>query len=258
MGLIYTYFGDGAPPAFPPFPAFEGGGVIENSRLEFPCNWFQTYENHADEAHISFVHSTGGSHKALGRDQIRIPELSAEETDYGMIRYSSVNNGKKRTTLYLFPNTMRISIPAFSGITVGGWRDSYVTLVPTDDENHLCFHTQYADLKAQDSDAYRAAQESDRERMAGARKLIDIARDVLDGKASLFDFHDHPRFPLIEDAVAQGGQGAMVDRSVERLGRTDVCIARMRRLFARELGAIADGRAIKDWRYSGQKPDSGF
>jgi len=30
MGLIYAYFGSGEPPAFPPFPAFEGGVVDGN------------------------------------------------------------------------------------------------------------------------------------------------------------------------------------------------------------------------------------
>lgn len=258
MGLIYAYFGDGEPPAFPPFPVFENDGVVENSMDEFPCNWFQTYENQADEVHLAFVHSPSGSHNALGRDQIKLPETSAEETDYGMIRYSTVGNGKTRTTLYLFPNTMRIIIPPFGGNPIGGWRDSYLTLVPTNDENHILFMTQLARVADSDMATYRETAERNRERIAAARKLSDIAHDILDGKARLDEFRDHPRFLLIEDAVAQGGQGAIADRSIEHLGRTDVCIVRMRRLFDRELRAVVAGEPTKDWQYSGVAPSVGF
>lgn len=258
MGLIYAFFGEGKPPAFPPFPAFEGEGIVENSMEEFPCNWFQTYENQADEAHLSFVHSPSGSHNALGRDEIKIPETSAEEMPFGMVRYSRVGNGQRRSTHYLFPNTMRIIIPPFSGLAFGGWRDSYLTLVPTDDENHILFMTQFARVPEAERGAYNEAHEKNDASIAAARKIADIARDVLDGKAELNDFRDHPRFLLIEDAVAQGGQGWIVDRSVEHLGRTDICIVRMRRLFDRELEAIGQGRPTKAFEYSGEPPERGF
>lgn len=258
MGLVYAYFGDGEPPAFPPFPEFEGEGVVENSMEEFPCNWFQTYENQADEAHLSFVHSPSGSHNALGRDEIKVPETWAEEMPFGMVRYSRVGGGKRRSTFYLFPNTMRIIIPPFGGLSFGGWRDSYLTLVPTDDENHILFMTQFARISSDEHAAYNAAWEENDARVAAARKVSDIAKEILAGKAVLEDFRGHPRFLLIEDAVAQGGQGAIADRSLEHLGRTDVCIVRMRRLFDRELDAIAQGRPTKNFEYSGEPPELGF
>lgn len=258
MGLVYAYFGEGEPPAFPPFPEFEGDGIVENLMEEFPCNWFQTYENQADEAHLSFVHSPSGSHNALGRDQIKIPETSAEEMSFGMVRYSRVGDGKRRSTLYLFPNTMRIIIPPFGGLSVGGWRDSYLTLVPTDDENHLLFMSQFARVPQSERTAYDEMCGKNEARIAAAPKISDIARDILNGKGVLEDFRDHPRFLLLEDAVAQGGQGWIADRSIEHLGRTDVCIVRMRRLFDRELEAIAQDKAIKDFQYSGESPEIGF
>ncbi len=258
LGLIYAYFGEGEPPAFPPFPEFEGEGVVENIMEEFPCNWFQTYENQADEAHLSFVHSPSGSHNALGRDEIRIPETSAEEMPFGMVRYSRVGEGKRRSTFYLFPNTMRIIIPPFGGLPFGGWRDSYLTLVPTDDENHILFMTQFARVPKADLPAYNKAREENEARIKAARKIPEIAREILDGKAVLEDFREHPRFLLIEDAVAQGGQGWIADRSIEHLGRTDVCIVRMRRLFDRELEAIARDKPTKNFEYNGEPPELGF
>ena len=50
----------------------------------------------------------------------------------------------------------------------------------------------------------------------------------------------------------------IADRSIERLGRSDVGVARMRRLFERELKAISEGRPTKDWVYSGEPAVQGF
>jgi len=45
--------------------------------------------------------------------------------------------------------------------------------------------------------------------------------------------------------VSIGGQGVIVDRSQENLGRSDVGIAVLRRLWAREMKAIAEGKPVK-------------
>ena len=44
------------------------------------------------------------------------------------------------------------------------------------------------------------------------------------------------------------GQGAIVDRTQETLGRSDAGIAFLRRIFWRELEAIRAGRPTKAWR----------
>jgi 5,5'-dehydrodivanillate O-demethylase oxygenase subunit len=49
------------------------------------------------------------------------------------------------------------------------------------------------------------------------------------------------------DDIAMIGQGAIVDRTRERLGRSDVGIARLRRLFFRALEALQEGRPMKSW-----------
>ena len=123
LDLIYVYLGSGEVPAFPPFPVFEDEGVVESSAYDFPCNWFQTYENQIDEVHLAFVHSFGGSHNALGRN-LQLPDIDASETDYGMVRHTKSGTGKTRATLYLFPNTMRIIIPPFNDMKeIGVWRE---------------------------------------------------------------------------------------------------------------------------------------
>jgi 5,5'-dehydrodivanillate O-demethylase oxygenase subunit len=258
LGLIYAYFGPGDEPAFPPFPDFGPDGVVENYAHDFPCNWFQTYENQIDEVHIAFVHSFGGSHQALGRE-LKLPDINASETPYGMVRETRSADGPTRTTLYLFPNTMRIIIPTFKDLNhIGGWRDSFLTLVPTEDESHILFMTQHAKVSAEEMPQWREAWDAFHARIAGNPRPRAVARDILDGKYTLNDVLDHPLLLLIEDAVAQQGQGEIVDRGLERLGRTDVGIVAMRRVFERELRAIAEGQPTKNWVYSGEPANRGF
>lgn len=258
LGLIYGYFGEGEPPAFPPFTGYKDIATIENHALEFPCNWFQTMENHLDETHIAFVHSFGGSHNNLGRIA-ELPETKAYETDFGMVRETRSGDGPVRMTLYLLPNIMRIIIPTFKDLMeVGGWRDSYIILVPTDDENHRVFFTQNVHIKADEMDAYHEMHERFRARVAAMPPIAELAHEILAGKHHLTDFLDHPYLLLLEDAITQAGQGQIVDRDLELLGRTDVGVVALRRVMERELRALAEGRPTKQWVYKDEAPVLGF
>lgn len=254
LGFIYAYFGGGEPPAFPPFPVFEDEGVVDNRFYDYPCNWFQSWENHLDEVHVAFTHQRGGTHRALGRE-IEPPQTFIEETDYGMVRHTSTESGATRITHFIFPNTMRVFLPPTNGLFgAGGWRDSYVTLVPTDDENHLLFMTQNIRVSGAEADAYKKARDKYLAGLAAAPIPRDVGRAILAGKLSLDDVQDHPNLATIEDICAQLGQGPIHNRGKEYLGRSDLCIVRMRRLFERELRALAEGRPTKAWHFSGEAP----
>jgi len=55
------------------------------------------------------------------------------------------------------------------------------------------------------------------------------------------------RLTSAQDYVALMGQGVVTDRNREVLGRSDMGVAFLRRLFLRELGAIEQGRQAKTW-----------
>jgi hypothetical protein len=44
------------------------------------------------------------------------------------------------------------------------------------------------------------------------------------------------------------GQGAIADCAHERLGRADAAIILLRKLYARDLKALAEGRPLKQWQ----------
>ena len=58
---------------------------------------------------------------------------------------------------------------------------------------------------------------------------------------------DHPEIVGIQDDVAQLGQGAIADRENEYLGRSDAGIVLLRKLWLRELDALAEGGRTKRW-----------
>jgi 5,5'-dehydrodivanillate O-demethylase len=53
---------------------------------------------------------------------------------------------------------------------------------------------------------------------------------------------------IIEDYVTQVGQGPIRDRQRERLGRNDTKVIFIRRLWERELQALAEGQPLTDWQ----------
>jgi 5,5'-dehydrodivanillate O-demethylase len=44
------------------------------------------------------------------------------------------------------------------------------------------------------------------------------------------------------------GQGAITNRSLDRLGRSDAGVIMVRKLWLRELKALAAGEPLKQWR----------
>lgn len=77
-----------------------------------------------------------------------------------------------------------------------------------------------------------------------------MAEAILAGKMRVEDmdpeFSTYKQF-WIEDYVTQVGQGVIADRTQERLGRTDVRTVLKRRIWQRELKALAEGRPLKEW-----------
>jgi hypothetical protein len=92
------------------------------------------------------------------------------------------------------------------------------------------------------------------ERRQTRRRAIEIphqalAKDVLEGRVSMRDI-DKKKVDLVrlQDDVAQVGQGLIAERDGERLGRADVGVIAIRRLWARELAAFNEGRPTKNWK----------
>ena len=258
VGLVYAYFGEGEPPAFPPYPVRETPGVLDVWNVErLPCNYLQSYENSMDEVHVAFTHAPGGSHAPLALD---LPIVSAEETDWGMSRLGARKNGLARVSLHYAPNITRVIVPPRAGMDgVGGWREIYFNFTPVDDENHLWFIAGHIEVTGAAADDYRAKQAEYEKKIAEAPPAGAVARDLIAGKGRYADVR-HPDLAVIQDIATQAGQGRIVKREGERLGRSDIALILWRKVLARELRAIAEGRPRKTWSVAPKEiaPTLGF
>ena len=209
-----------------------------------PCNWLQCYENSADEVHVSFVHRPGGSHAAIAE----LPEIEAEETDWGMLRLGKRQGGKLRLSLHYMPNVTRVVVPPLAGFDgIGGWSEIFFSFTPIDDESHLWLITSQVKVSGAEADAFRAKKAAYLEACARAPKVMDLVHDVWAGRRRLIDI-EHPDLAIVQDIAVQAGQGRIADRSNERLGRSDTAIIVWRKILARELRALAEGKPGKSWR----------
>ena len=244
IGLIYAYFGEGEPPAFPPFPVRETEGIMDIWNVEqLPCNYLQSYENSMDEVHVAFTHAPGGSHAPLAVD---LPIVSAEETDWGMLRLGTRRNGIARVSLHYAPNVTRVIVPPRAGMDISGWREIYFHFTPVDDENHIWLIAGHTECTAEEAKTYRAKQAEYDRLVAEARPAGEVARDLINGVGRYAETR-HPDLAVIQDIATQAGQGRIVRREGERLGRSDIAIIQWRKILARELRAIAENRPRKRW-----------
>jgi hypothetical protein len=180
-----------------------------------------------------------------------------EEADYGMIRTMTVMGGQLNSSVYFMPTTIRLLIPVFNELsrhTGPSLRETYICHTPIDDENHLAILSQLVPVTGEAAEAYLEDYRRVEEIRRSRPSTVSCALQGLTGEKTLKDMSDHPMLVEIEDMLTQVGQGRIVDRRGEKLGRTDAGVAFYRRIFARELQALATGQPTKNWTYMDKMP----
>jgi 5,5'-dehydrodivanillate O-demethylase oxygenase subunit len=241
-GLIFAYMGQGEAPPFdlPRKDAFERTTDLGFARSEvWPCNWFQHVENSLDPVHVSFAHMAGRVGEFGRAITESIPELSYEETSSGVRQTAKRSDNNVRVSNWTFPNCNYVRVPGLTAddpwIETGNW------MVPVDEVSTARFSVRRVPSTTPEQDARITRYFAEAEDYNAA-----------DHHAELFDRHEYPDDPLIrltsaQDYVALMGQGVVTDRNREVLGRSDMGVAFLRRLFTRELAAIEQGKPTKTW-----------
>jgi 5,5'-dehydrodivanillate O-demethylase len=259
LGLIWAYLGEGEPPAWPPLPDFDEEGFVETRSTVYPCNYFQTHENNFDPCHILWSHSHGITHSDYSRLDVTVQPDPTEEP-YGILNNWTFGAGFNVVAIGYMPNVIRTIVPSPNGLLKGGlcpqYRDSFLIHVPVDDESHIFFRTQLVRLEGEPLERYQAAAAKLRARWAADWKPeVYYAEEIMAGRMSITDVLEHPYLATIQDMVAQSGQGRMTDRHTEKLGQTDRFMNFFRRVYAREMGALAAGQPTRRWNPSAQSPE---
>ncbi len=247
LGLVFAYLGEGEPPAFPTFPMFERfRGLVEVDSYLRECNYFQNVENALDMSHVGFVHTDNqASFSGIGLGR----QLSAEESDWGVSYTFHRADGARRVQQFGMPNVFYMTaLPTERDI---GWQELLFWWVPIDDTRHMQFSIHRVPIEGEAAERFK-------DRRAKKRTTIDLAhqevcRAIIGGMMSLKDV-DRSRVDLVrlQDDIAQVGQGIYASENPERLGRGDVGVIAIRRLWRREVNALAERKPLKVWR----RPDA--
>ena len=205
-------------------------------------NYFNQVENSVDPVHGSFVHRDS-QYGDAGFEQI--PHITANETEYGLALPNERDNGTLRVTHLIMPTTLLIAV--FPNDRESGWRDFLLWRVPISDQSFQTFFVLCADVSGEAAQRY-LAQPHRYAAFAHDPTIGEIGETVLRGDLRLEDLEDRRRIVALQDYVSQKGQGAIADRRHERLGRSDAGVILLRRIWERELRALAEGRPLTEWR----------
>jgi 5,5'-dehydrodivanillate O-demethylase oxygenase subunit len=246
LGLIWTYFGPDEPPEFRRFPQLENPGddgiqltLGGNPR---PFNYVNDLEN--DPAHVPFVHG--------GTDFFSdVPQVRSEETDYGSCEtVSTEERGDIGWVHRIFPNSRCFTIALPHGV----WVEFMLWLVPIDDANHAAFAAVMAHREGGRTEEFLHFMHEWEEQAIAPDEIPEIAARILRGEITLDDvsnvasIRERRILVGVQDAVAQWGQGIIRNRDDERLGRSDIGVILLRKIWDRELRALAEGGQLKIWK----------
>jgi 5,5'-dehydrodivanillate O-demethylase len=271
-GLIFAYLGEGAPPPFRTYPDLDRPGVLVADPVEvLPCTFWNRFDN--DHGHRHWVHRATALRRNR-KDILILHNELAEETKYGwrgtrvvkMENGHAVNSlgeavgghvendksmGLAKYTHWFMPTArmlfQRTRAKGFEGRDL--WDTKIVWVVPVNDTAHAAFDVTHTPLEGEEARAYAESRRKQQE--AEAETRWDLAEKVLAGDMTLEDLPDdigaYTSF-TIEDYVTQVGQGTIRARGPEFLAPGDEGPLFQRRLWLREINAMAQGKPLTDWQ----------
>jgi 5,5'-dehydrodivanillate O-demethylase oxygenase subunit len=242
-GLVFAYLGDGEPPRFPELDRFSLPGMNSCDSYVRKTNYFNSLENSVDYTHPFFVHMRS-EFTGIGVNR-EIPKVDAEETAYGILGKKCYSDGKMTFNHILMPAAALITVVEGSTtIEHLAWR------VPIDDYSHRTFILHHADLFGEEAEQFLAMRAERRAAMKALPPAADIVAAVFRGEVQIDDVDEsRPDIIGIQDTVAMQLQPPIGERPVDRLGRGDFAVILLRKIFSRELRALANGEPLKAWHW---------
>ncbi|WP_418059646.1 Rieske 2Fe-2S domain-containing protein [Pimelobacter simplex] len=247
LGLVFAYLGEGTPPPLPRYPELEEGAAVRAQSYDRRCNYFYDVDNGLDPTHTYFTHA-GSSLDVAGLDAV--PEVEGEESRWGIAQYGR-RGGRTRVSHHGMPNILLLSVPDF--IDEGWpWSQIMVWRVPVDDDSHINFTVNFLHGTAAQNELYLSRMVAWEQEVAALPPRHDLVDDILAGRVRVRDPEVLARADLlmIQDDVTQVAQGPLERRAEEKLGRGDVLITLLRRLWRRDLDAIANGEEPTAWEWT--------
>jgi 5,5'-dehydrodivanillate O-demethylase oxygenase subunit len=230
-GMLWAYLGPLPAPEIPAVDGFVVDGAIRLvGKAVVPCNWLQIMENSLDPVHAEWAHgilsefireADGPRASSRHHKQIRFREF-----EYGIYKQRLLEGQSEDADDWtvghpvIFPNLLA------NGNASPAWRNySYQIRVPIDDTNTLHFwYNAYIPPEGVAAPPHLFEQ----------MWYYDVPYRDERGDYTL-------QYTDSQDIMAWVTQGAIADRSIERLGTTDVGIIAYRQMLLRELAKVERG-----------------
>jgi len=238
-GLVFAYLGPQPAPLLPPWDLFVWPNAVRQIGVTvLDCNWLQCQENTGDPTHGVWLHGYLFQYvlEKLGEEQrlkdmgqgftkggIGIKGLYAHTTEYGMEKGVDFSKELGADRDYRSRHSTVI-FPFYTEQNAGGapWSEFQIR-VPMDDTH--TYHISYG--------CYAAPPGIE----APKQDVIPFY------EVPIWDEQGKPVLDCIlnQDFIAWWSQGGLVDRSKEKLGRTDTPVIFLRRQLAEQIKIVEEG-----------------
>lgn len=226
-GMVWAYIGEQPAPELPRFDVFVMDGIRDVGHSVLPCNWLQIMENSVDPHHVEFLH--GRYFEFLGNKkgfeapksfQKKHVKVGFDAFEYGIIKrrllegQSEANDDWAVGHPLVFPHSMRVG---------GGGIDQMQIRVPIDDTTTWAmFYSTHNNPEVTDYPN---------------QPLVDYEYEWIDENGNhIVDYIEG------QDVMAWVSQGAITDRSIEHIGKSDIGIIMLRRMFKQALADVEEGK----------------
>jgi 5,5'-dehydrodivanillate O-demethylase len=225
-GLVWAYVGPDPAPLLPRFDVYVMDGYRDVGWADIPCNYVQVMENAVDPHHVEHLH--GRYFEFIGRHEgFEAPasfgkkhqRIGFDAFEWGIIKRrvlagaSEDNDDWKVGHPLVFPYNMRVG--------GGGIHQMQIRVPINRTTTRFMLYTVHA------PEGYEpVAQES-----------------VPAYEIPVFDERGNHVVNYVEgqDIMAWVTQGPITDRTTEHLGRSDIGVAMLRKMFRQQMAAVAKG-----------------
>ncbi|MGL5850640.1 MAG: Rieske 2Fe-2S domain-containing protein [Phycicoccus sp.] len=226
-GMVWAYIGPDPAPELPRFDVYVDAGFKDVGWTVLPCNWLQIMENSVDPHHVEWLH--GRYFQFLGEQkgflappgfQKKHLKVAFDELEWGILKRRVLEGNTEENDDWavghplVFPYCMRVG---------GAGIEQMQIRVPIDDT-----HTWVA--------FYSSHQPPGMETFPEQVYPVDYEFPWLDDDGEhIVDYIEG------QDIMAWVTQGDINDRTAEHLGKSDIGVIMLRKMFREQMGLVAAG-----------------
>ncbi|MDE0168714.1 MAG: aromatic ring-hydroxylating dioxygenase subunit alpha [bacterium] len=227
-GMVWAYIGPDPAPELPRFDVFVDPGFVDVGHSMLPCNWLQIMENSVDPHHVEWLH--GRYFEFLGAQQGFVAPKSFQKKhlkvgfdamEWGILKRRVLEGHTEEDDDWavghplVFPHSMRVG---------GAGIDQMQIRVPIDDTTTWAMF--YSNHHPEGLDTYPEQIYP-----------VDYEYQWLDDKGRhIVDYIEG------QDVMAWVSQGKIADRTSEHIGKSDIGVIMIRRMFKAQIARVEAGK----------------